>query len=977
MKRKNSLKRVNLSRIKQIALSIYPDELTIESLAKAILSQAFARKLLADELGVNENAIEEYEFVGKVMLPSSDADKYEWPEELLEEMEFDFTGIFDDDEKPEEKLEKVEKITNLQDLIKNLISVTKRNYWYKRTIAKNISDLREKIDQCYKQAIELMPHESRNIHKLLKIIEKQELYKLIDPRKQQPFPLCILTMDYSNEFELIELLSNLLTGRNPVVIDQGHPMMEDFHSHLKDEQLSLVNFRLSLKPSDNTSLIKLLTYLEIGYENHFNELMTNHFNTGKIHLLDLHIIVLQIQVPSEYVLETREEIDQINRLSQFLEENKSDSYFYETEHALALRTLSIAKNGNLFIKQKFDVNEASQLIEKLKACLTDFKNNTTKNVAVNMVSKKEIDQLSYLIFLKYYSRPFNIMLREGGLLLSEINSIKAKYPNSKFEILFNAATNDLSKNSTDIDPELAIEFFLKLQSNKQYLDFECNVCDKSSIIRCEQFKIKHQTNSRGNEKYSVAKSNLTFDDVVGLEDVKQRLSTILAYFENPQPFESLRVRPPLRLLLYGPPGTGKTMIAKAFANKVDFPFYSISASEFTSQKYAGYGATLLRSVFSNAIKNAPSVIFLDELDAFGSRNNFNDDSVGFDAKSIMNSLLVLLDGINSDEKIIVLAATNRIEDLDPALLRPKRFGTKIKIEPVNYSQRKAFLTKILDESECTEDYPEIIKVILSRTSSDTSPAVLEDIINEIKLKTISKFEDKVSLHGVNDVIDDYLLGKKINVLNAELKLSKAYNSAGFVVLHRLFFPDEAIEKISIQYRAESFGDVVLTESQQNDERMLSDDQLLGLMVVHFGGILSERKKCGKFDSASSSDFLLIAKISMMIAGNFDLRNGMRNNISYAFQELGVDNYESKKELSVIAENIIRSAEKISQELVENFWEHICKLAEALLKDEILDREMINALTVSLTEKEFDVNKVISTFSAESRNIGFQVIKNLS
>jgi len=974
MKRKSIHKSVSLSLIKQIALSIHPDELTIDSLAKAVLSQSSARKILAAELAVNENTIEEYIFENKILISSSDADKYDWPQELFDELEFDFSGLLDDDNS-EDKFEKVEKITNLQDLVKNLISVTKRNYWYKRTLAKNISELRDKINRCYKKAIELMPHEKRNIRKLLKIIEKQEVQKLIIPTNQQPLPICILSTNYSNEFELLELLSKLLTGKETVTFDQSHPVFDEFESALKDESLSMVTFRLSLKPSDNAALLKLLTFLEIGYDNHFSDLMVNHFNVGKIHILGLHIIVLHIQVPSEFVLEPREDIDQLNAITQFLEDVISDSFHYETEHNLAIRTLNIGKSENLFIKQNHDYDEALLMLKKLRSCLVDHLESIAGENANILFTEKEIDQLSHLVFLKFVSRPFNNMVREAKILFSIIYSIRESYSKSKIELVDNNILS-LSRNDfQDIDQNLTIEHFIRLQKNKQYLDFDYEFDEPNCTIRFQNFNTKYQFDLRGNEKYLVSKTDLTFDDVIGLEEVKQRLLTILAYLKNPQPFEKLRVRPPLRLLLYGPPGTGKTMIAKAFANKVEFPFYSISASEFTSQKYAGFGATLLRNIFSNAVKNAPSVIFLDELDAFGSRSNFNEDSVGFDAKSIMNSLLVLLDGINSNEKVIVLAATNRIEDLDPALLRPKRFGTKIKIEPVNYNQRRNFLTQLLHKNECTEDYEGIIKSILSRTSSDISPAVLEDIINEIKLKAISDHHEKVNLQEVNDVIDDYLLGKKINVLNAELKMSKAYNSAGFVVLHRLFFPNEIIEKISIQYRAKSFGEVVLNKSQQNDERILSDDELLGLMVVHFGGILSERKKCGKFDSASSIDFLILGQISMMIAGNFDIRNGMRNNISYAFQKLGIDNYESKKELTVIAENIIKSAERISQGLIEKFWEHICNIAEALLRDEILDREMINSLTISLVEEDFNVHKVISTFSLESRNIGFQMIKS--
>jgi len=639
-----------------------------------------------------------------------------------------------------------------------------------------------------------------------------------------------------------------------------------------------------------------------------------------------------------------------------------------------MRFLNLIKPDNTFIYSHSDDRSFLEFLIKKNDL---YYHEIFSDPDNKLISRNILTTLTSMIALKLINYSVNNILTSLKYGIYELKKNISSVITQNAPLQLNIKSNEcISVSNLTKEKEIITYFKNKLEQfrkENQKLDYQISFNNTENQIVVSNLS-KNRSSSNDINQYLIPKTSINFSDVVGLDEVKTRLCMINDYFKDPEPYKKLRVKPAMQLLLYGPPGCGKTMIAKAFSNYVNFPFFSLSAAEITSQKYAGFGAILLRKVFEIAKQNAPSVIFLDEIDAFGNRSGFKDDGVGFDARSIMNSLLVLLDGIDSNENIIVIAATNRIDDLDPALLRPKRFGTKIKIDPMNTSQRESLARNVLSPDECEENtFEEIISLLLSRSSSDFSPALLENLIHEAKLKAISKQHIKVSKTDFLEVIDDILLGKTVNALSAELKISKSYNESGFAILHRLLFPDQTIEKISIQYRSNSFGETILNNNNNTDEYFYTDDELLALMVKHMGAVMAEKKKNGKFSIGSSANFMIVSRISSMIAGNFDFEDGIKNNILNAFFELGVGENGFPDELRILSKKLIDIAGQLAMELIDEYWEHVVTLAEALIKHETLEREAIHKLTLKFDSLELDRKLLLSRFKKLNGEIGFKRI----
>lgn len=1018
-----------LNRVKILALRYEPSKLTISSLAKALLYMPETRQILSNKLDCRPDLL----FKPQSLVEQSvviDLDSYDWPKELFETLNFfddDFGNLADienvlkiesenktddrdlnddnyfngeneeddndidqdiidvmdeddfdfDDETTEEEDDKEDDDNQIND-VDQLIEKIKLNssdcIWYKSQIADNVVELMNQIKQTVRKLTGLYTFDQHNIKLLSALIGKQ-CFQKFDSSPKPEKPVLIFTQTGEDELRIIDCFANELTDKIPIVIYGSSDNFDDQVEALKDEQPRIVLFRFRTFSNTGSKFNDLMQYFEFGKRHCQNsDLVFTDLDGKKQHAFDKHIIILQLAYPYGFKPASGTIMPVVSQLAGFMQDNLSENNPVFADSSLAERFLQLAKDDVVFI---YKPGDARLLLEYLvKKCEQKYSLFIT-NLIKQESSHNDHIHLAGIAALAKATGSVTEILSEMNSMVYDILEIFDQNCTEQQTFTFEYAIDALKPGFINKTPDDLINcysaLFEKFRSEDTKLSFNVkyNVANNTILIR--QTNISQGLLING-DSYLIPKSDIRFDDVIGLDESKQRLQMIIDYLADPAAFDALRVKPAMRILFYGPPGCGKTMMAKAFANHINCPFFSISAAEITSQKYAGFGATLLRKVFYSAKQTTPCVIFLDELDAFGNRAGFNTDSVGYDARSIMNTLLVLLDGIGTDESIIVLGATNRINDLDQALLRPKRFGTCVQMELPGNQQRENLIKKRLHPNECIDDHSEMTELILSRTTEELSPAKIEDIIAEIKLKAIAKGHKKVSKDDLNEVIDDYLLGKKLKNISPDLKLSKSYHESAHAILHRIFFPDTPIEKISIQYRADSFGVTVLNKNKSNEMDFYTDEELLGLMIVTLGGICAERKQCGRYAAMSSASFNQALQISMVLSGNMDFGTGYQNNINYAFYEMGNGTVPFPEELRQFATKLVDKAYNIAEELVNRHWNEIVQVAAILVKQEVVDKKTFEDIVSKVNESVFDCNALYYKFKDFKNEIGYRNIK---
>ncbi len=1012
-----------LDKVKKVALQFDSSGITMNSLAKALLYIPETRLMLSKEL----DCLPDLLFKPKPLSEESvaiDPGSYDWPSELFEtpglfdddlEMLMNFDNIgelettnhkevndeddYDDGNEADDKIcddgvvddkeefgfddegeldnevsnEEVDdnNIEDINQLIEKIILNSSGHIWYQRQITDNISELMDRIKQSAENLTALYPFDQPNIKKLSALLGKQ-CFQKFDKSPKPEKPVIIFTQTGEDELRLIDGLANELTGKIPIVIYGSSDNFDDQVEALTNEQPRIILFRFRTFSNPGTKFNDLMHYFEFGKRHcPTGDLVFTNLDGIKEHTFDKHIIILQLAYPYGFKPASDTLIPVNSQLAGFMQDNLSENNQVFADSSLAERFLQLAKDDLVFTYQAGDAHLLLQyLVDNCELKYRQFFTNTSRQA----FSKKNYVHLAALAALAKAKGSLTEMLSEVNSMFYDIleifNQHVIEYHDFKFEYAIDALKPDYSNTTPDELIGFYSALFDKFRSEDKKLSFYIKYSAASNTILIKQTSISQGLLING-DSYLIPKSDIQFDDVIGLDEAKKRMQMIIDYLADPKEFDSLRVKPAMRILLYGPPGCGKTMIAKAFANHINCPFFSISAAEITSQKYAGFGASLLRKIFHSAKQTTPCVIFLDELDAFGNRAGFNTDGVGYDARSIMNTLLVLLDGIGTDESIIVLGATNRINDLDQALLRPKRFGTCVQMELPGNQQRENLIKKILHPADCLDDHSEMTELILSRTSEELSPAKIEDIIAEIKLKAIANGNKKVSKDDLNEVIDDYLLGKKLKNIQPGLKLSKSYHEAAHAILHRIFFPDTPVEKISIQYRAESFGVTVLNKNKSNEMDFYTDEEMLGLMIVTLGGICAERKRCGRYAAVSSTSFHHALHISMLLSGNMDFGTGYQNNINYAFYEMGNGAAPFPDELRQFATKLLDKAYKIAEEFVNQYWNEIVEVAEMLIKQEVIDKRSFEDIAHNINESVFDHNTLYHQFKDFKNEIGYR------
>ncbi len=342
--------------------------------------------------------------------------------------------------------------------------------------------------------------------------------------------------------------------------------------------------------------------------------------------------------------------------------------------------------------------------------------------------------------------------------------------------------------------------------------------------------------------YIDEKPKVTLNDVAGMDEVKEEVKEIIEYLKDPIKFQRLGGRPPKGVLLYGEPGVGKTLLAKAIAGEAHVPFISVSGSDFV-EMFVGVGAARVRDLFETAKKHAPCIIFIDEIDAVGrSRAAFNLGGGHDEREQTLNQLLVEMDGFDTSEGIIVIAATNRPDILDPALLRPGRFDRQIFIPKPDVKGRYEILKVHAKNKKLA---PNVDLEIVARATPGFNGADLENVLNEAALLAARKGKEAIEMEDIEEAIDRITMGleRKGMVISPKEKEKIAYHEAGHAIMSLMVPGSDALHKVSIIPRGMALG--VTQQLPIDDKHMYDKQDLMGKLVVLFGGRAAEEVFYGK------------------------------------------------------------------------------------------------------------------------------------
>ena len=434
----------------------------------------------------------------------------------------------------------------------------------------------------------------------------------------------------------------------------------------------------------------------------------------------------------------------------------------------------------------------------------------------------------------------------------------------------------------------------------------------------------------------------TFDDVAGLDEEKQEMIEIVKFLKNPEKFYKMGAKIPRGVLLCGEPGTGKTLIAKAIAGEADVPFISMSGSEFT-EMFAGLGASRVRKLFEKAKKMSPAIIFIDEIDAIGSKRSDGGTAADTDNNQTLNQLLVEMDGFDSEHTVILLAATNRPEMLDRALLRPGRFDRRINIALPDMNGREAILKIHAKDKKLADDVN--LKTIAGDTAGFTG-AELENILNEAAIIATINKEDAITSKDINDALKKVTVGveKHSRIMSDKDKKLTAYHEAGHAIVSRFLDSQKDIKEVSIIPRGVAGGYTMYKTNE--DKYYVSKTEMLEKLIALLGGRASEKIFLNDISTGASNDL----EVATDIAKNMVTIYGMSDKVGPISINLEKDPYQMQlfgevmeNSIGQEVKSLIDNAYSKAQALLIQHEDKVHELARLLIEKEVVSEEEFNSL----------------------------------
>lgn len=428
----------------------------------------------------------------------------------------------------------------------------------------------------------------------------------------------------------------------------------------------------------------------------------------------------------------------------------------------------------------------------------------------------------------------------------------------------------------------------------------------------------------------------TFEDVAGQEEAKEALQEIIDYLNNPKKYEAIGAQCPKGVLLVGPPGTGKTLMAKAVAGEAHVPFFSISGSEFV-EMFVGRGAAKVRELFDQAEKKAPCIVFIDEIDTIGKKRDTG-FSTNDEREQTLNQLLTEMDGFEGNKGVIILAATNRPEVLDPALLRPGRFDRQVRMELPDLLGREAILNVHLKKVKTKE---KIDVNLIARMTAGASGAQLANIVNEAALRAVRMGENSVTTADLEESVETIIAGaeKKNAILSEKEKRIVAYHEIGHALVAAKQSGSAPVQKITIVPRTS--GALGYTMQVEEDEKsLISKQDAYQRLEILCGGRAAEEVVFDMITTGASNDI----EKATEIARNMITRYGMSDTFGMMALQTGGNTYLGHQGQSTVSPETARLVDEEVRDLIAKAYQGAKDILEA-------NREKLDELSAFLLEKE--------------------------
>lgn len=487
------------------------------------------------------------------------------------------------------------------------------------------------------------------------------------------------------------------------------------------------------------------------------------------------------------------------------------------------------------------------------------------------------------------------------------------------------------------------------------------------------FLIIRQAQSGGTQAFTFGRSRakmlnenrikVTFADVAGIEEAKEELQEIVEFLKLPKKFESLGARIPKGVLLLGSPGTGKTLLGRAIAGEAGVPFFYISGSDFV-EMFVGVGAARVRDLFEQGKRNAPCIVFIDEIDAVGRQRGAGLGGGHDEREQTLNQLLVEMDGFEPNSRVILLAATNRPDVLDPALLRPGRFDRQVIVDKPDVAGRKAILAiharnKILHESVDLE--------ILAKRTPGFTGADLENLLNEAALLAARSDKSKIEMSDCEEAIDRVLVGpeRKSRIISDKEKRMTAYHEAGHALVARLTPHADPVRKVTILPRGMALG--ITWQMPEEDKHTVSKEEIIARITTALGGRVAEEVVLTEITTGASDDLEKATSLARRMVCEFGmsaklgpLTYGRKQRQIFLGRDLMEDRDYSENIANAIDEevkSIVGSCYDKAKDVIQNNIEKLHRVAQVLLEKEVLEGQEIDRLLKEGNEETKDINSL--------------------
>ncbi|MBE5746426.1 MAG: ATP-dependent zinc metalloprotease FtsH [Clostridiales bacterium] len=459
---------------------------------------------------------------------------------------------------------------------------------------------------------------------------------------------------------------------------------------------------------------------------------------------------------------------------------------------------------------------------------------------------------------------------------------------------------------------------------------------------------------------NVERSKVKFSDVAGSEEEKEELKEIVDFLKNPRKYTELGARIPKGVLLVGSPGTGKTLLAKAIAGECNAPFFSISGSDFV-EMYVGVGASRVRDLFDQAKRSAPCIIFIDEIDAVGRQRGAGLGGGNDEREQTLNQLLVQMDGFEANEGIIVIAATNRPDVLDPALMRPGRFDRQVYINMPDVKAREKILKVHARNKKFTDD---VDLENIAKLTSGFSGADLENLLNEAAILAGRDNRVKINMIDIQEAVNKVIMGpqKKSRVVTERDREITAFHEAGHAILHKkLEFCDE-VQEVSIIPRGMAGGYTL--SRPDTDDNYATLNKLNDMIASFMGGRIAESIRFGDITTGASNDIEQATKIARKMVTELGMSADLKFiNLGsssevfigrdYQTQVLYSDDTASKIDAEIL--KILNYNYERAEKILKDNWDKITSLSELLLKKNVAYKEELDSIMEGKSVKQIIAN----------------------